>query len=281
MDDRTAAIREIIGALPPVSLTMPMRNPRGRFERTFMGPLLFDYAIAVGLLPRGTTGGGLGNCYFMATAADGFRVAVALAETARRFTPKQVILAYEQDGEPLETGVRLVVPGDDLGGRSLAGVVEIELKQVEHGIVPDAPGLQLTGLLERPGPVTPGFDGLPRREVETLASPRHGGRIVPGERYGGVLLWDLLDAAGVRIDPDLREDVLGKVVVVRSEDGYAAVIAAGEIEPRFMAGPVIVADRRAAGPLTESEGAFRLIVPCDGAAGRSVKRLASLELIDA
>ena len=51
-----------------------------------------------------------------------------------------------------------------------------------------------------------------------------------------MLLYDVLDAAGIVLDPDINEDFVRRIVVLRGRDGYTAVIAGGEIEPRFMNG---------------------------------------------
>jgi len=312
MDERTAFLLQRLRDLPPVSVFTSLRSPRGTVDRSFRGPLLYDYAVATGMQPRGVSGAGMGNYYFVSTAEDGFRVAVSYAEVSAHFTPKQVILAYEQDGEPLEVGVRLVVPGDDLGGRSISGVVSIELKQIDAapappgddlggrsiiGVVgielkqidaaPAPPGsgdaaLDLSGLLDRPVRLRAvDLARFARTEVETLPTPRKDGTQAPPQAYAGVHLFRLLESRGIQLDPNVREDFLKKVIVARGRDGYAAVIAGGEIEPRFMNGPVIVATARGAGPLAGHEGGFRLVVPYDTSVGRCVKDLASLELCEA
>src|SRR5262245_20538373 len=154
MDERTAAILSVLKDLTPIEATVPVRSPRGRFERRFKGPLLFDYATAAGLLPAPGTGPIQGSYYFLFTAEDGVRVTVAFAEVSPRFTDKQVLLAYEQDGEPLNVGVRLVVPGDDLGGRSISGVASIELRDVEsstpHAKREPSVSFSMSGLIDRP-----------------------------------------------------------------------------------------------------------------------------------
>ena len=103
----------------------------------------------------------------------------------------------------------------------------------------------------------------------------------PRRRFSGASVWELLDGAGLHYDPALREPFLPKIVVASDADGYAVVIAGGEIEPRFLAAPFIVATRDAAGPLSESDGGLRLIAPHDVAGARSVKAIASLAVRDA
>jgi DMSO/TMAO reductase YedYZ molybdopterin-dependent catalytic subunit len=227
----------------------------------------------------------MGNYYFIVRGDDDFRVVIAMAEVAPRFTDKKVILAYEQDGEEIRTGLRLVVPGDDLAGRSIFGVAGIELRQAESNQPqpsrPISESLSLLGSVERPEVfTTQTFDRLPSTEAETLPTPRHGGVTVAPRRYEGVAVWDLLDSAGIVLNPEIHEDLLRRVVVARSTDGCAAVIAGGEFDPRFMAGNVIVATRIEGEPLPADGGSFRLVVPYDKAIGRALKSVTSLELRD-
>ncbi|MSQ36070.1 MAG: hypothetical protein EXR63_02855 [Dehalococcoidia bacterium] len=261
-----------------------MRNPRSAAERTFTGGTLFDYAVAAGLVPSRMGGGGLADGYVLATAADGQRVVVALAELWPSMASKPVLLAYEQDGAPVRDGVRLIVTGDQLSGRSLGGVVALELRRAQpaSGAVVQAGGLALGGLIERPGVVDAAALGAQATvEVETAAATGHGGAAIAPRRYRGARLYDLLDGAGIRLDAAVNEDFLSKVAVATTADGRAVVIAGGEIEPRFMAGDVIIATERSdASPAVDgsAEAGLRLVVPFDRKPGRWAKQLVSIEL---
>ena len=63
------------------------------------------------------------------TGRDGYAVVLALAEIDPEFEGKQVVLAYRRDGQPMNGHeLRLVVPGDRRGGRSVRDVVRIDLR---------------------------------------------------------------------------------------------------------------------------------------------------------
>ncbi len=63
------------------------------------------------------------------TGADGYTVAVAIGEMDPEFEGKSVILAYTKDGQKIPgTGLRLVVPGDQRGGRSVHDMVRVEIR---------------------------------------------------------------------------------------------------------------------------------------------------------
>ena len=282
MDPRTESLLTTLRALPAQALSLTMRSVRAQNDRVFAGPALVDYAVAVGVLPERSGGVSVSDAYFVVTAADGMQVAVSLAEAAPGMSAKPVILATEQDGVPLEVGVRLVVPEfPGLAGRSVMGVAAIELRTAPAGgAIPPTSSIALAGLLERPGAVdTSGFRVEELVEVETSPDAMgHDGVRLPVRRYSGVPVYRLLDAAGIRLDPANHEDFLQNIVVATGADGRAVVIAGGEIEPRFMAGPAIVAVRRDGQPLDVEEGPARLIVPWDLKPARWARGLVRLDL---
>ena len=280
MDDRAAVILNALSGLETRSLTATMRNPRSSADRSFRGVSLYDYAVATGMLPVKLGGGALANGYFLVEAEDGAKVTIAVAEVWPNASRKDVILATEQDGEPVRAGVRLVLTGDHLAGRSVAGVVSIEVKTIapEPASVSTAT-FPLSGLLDRP--TTLDAVALAQGttiDVTTVAASGHGGAPITPRGYSGARLYELLDAAGIQLDPQAHEDFLSKVVVIRGADGHAVVIAGGEIEPRFMNGEVIVATRHDGAPLSPDDGAARLIVPFDRKPGRWAKGIVSIEL---
>jgi DMSO/TMAO reductase YedYZ molybdopterin-dependent catalytic subunit len=263
--------------LPPRSQTVRLRFRSGRVERTFKGPSLYDYAAGAGLLPPASEAGQ--DYYYLARGEDGFVATIAYAEVSPHFSDKLVMLASEVEGEPLQSGARLVVPGDDLAGRSISGLAALELRRApaRPAGAPDPGATIVTGRLDHPGPIDAAQ--LPQTDA-VLPETNAGGVTVPAKPYAGVLLYQVLDRAGIQLDGAVREDFLRRIVVVRGVDGYTAVIAGGEIEPRFMDGHVLVATGAASGQIDAVDGPLRLVVPYDLATGRSVKRLTSIELLD-
>ena len=279
MDERTNTLLAAIKELEPHTVTTSLRNPRGVSTRTFRGAMLADYASVKGLVTPATRSA---PSVFTVTAEDGFAVSVAVAEVAATYSEKQVLLAYEQDGDVVQAGVRLVVPGDDLGGRFILGVVDIDLHTLADFATPvEGETVGLEGEIDRPSRFW--LNDLSRFEtveVDTETTGAHGSTEVVRARYSGVRLFDLIEDAGPQLDPDAREPFLGKVIVARGREGYTVVIAGGEIEPRFMNGQVIIATHGNGEPLPADEGPMRLVVPYDRAPGRFVARLNSLELRD-
>jgi len=64
------------------------------------------------------------------------------------------------------------------------------------------------------------------------------------ESFTGVLLWDLLNnppVNGIVTDPNTKNDILHKVIIVTGTDCYQSVFGAGEIDPFFGGSQIIVA----------------------------------------
>ncbi|HUL12551.1 MAG TPA: molybdopterin-dependent oxidoreductase [Methylococcaceae bacterium] len=95
--------------------------------------------------------------------------------------------------------------------------------------------------------------------------------------YVGVLLYDLLSKAGVITDPDIKNDLNRKYVVITATDCYQTIVSYAEIDPGFGGQPVLVAYENADGtPLGSSEGMARLVVPGDKKGGRYVSNVKSI-----
>jgi hypothetical protein len=98
-----------------------------------------------------------------------------------------------------------------------------------------------------------------------------------GEQHGtfkGALLWSVLGKAGVK-DGDAKGAHLRHGIVVSGRDGYAVLIAMGEIDPEFEGKPVLVAyekDQKAI------ENGVKLIVPGDHKGGRNVFDVVRIEV---
>jgi len=105
-----------------------------------------------------------------------------------------------------------------------------------------------------------------------------GGSVVNAS-FTGALLWDVLNSAGIVVDPNVKNDILRKIVIVVGSDRYQAVIAAGELVPQFGGEQIIVAYREN-GHLLGADGFARLIVPGDKAGGRAVANVVRIDVRD-
>jgi hypothetical protein len=107
---------------------------------------------------------------------------------------------------------------------------------------------------------------LPRRKVEIK------GKDGEPATYEGVALTEVLRFAGVSFDKHPR-DRAASYVLVEAGDGYRAVLALAEVDPKVSDRMVLLADRLDGKPLPGGAGPYRLIVPGDKVPSRWVKQV--------
>jgi DMSO/TMAO reductase YedYZ molybdopterin-dependent catalytic subunit len=98
---------------------------------TFGGVLLSDLLAKVGAPSGEALHGAWLGAYVVVRAADGYTVALSLAETNAGLTGRKVILADTVDAKPLpssEGPVRLVVEGDTRAVRSARMVQSVDIR---------------------------------------------------------------------------------------------------------------------------------------------------------
>ena len=105
---------------------------------------------------------------------------------------------------------------------------------------------------------------------------------VVSETFTGVLLWDLLNnppVSGIVTNPNVKNDILHKVVVVTGTDCYQSVFGAGEFNPSFGGSQIMVA-YATGGKSLGDDGFARIAVPGDKAGGRFVSNIAKIVVRD-
>jgi DMSO/TMAO reductase YedYZ molybdopterin-dependent catalytic subunit len=114
-------------ALPAAELSLTLMAGSRPETGSYKGVPLWKLLELASVKSRRSKGANLLHT-IVVTGRDSYAVALAIAEIDPRFEGKAVLLAYDQDGRPLRNGFRLVVPGDQEGGRSVRDVVRIEVR---------------------------------------------------------------------------------------------------------------------------------------------------------
>ncbi len=96
--------------------------------------------------------------------------------------------------------------------------------------------------------------------------------------FEGVLVAEILKSAGVKFGKELRGKRLADYVLAETADGYRVVFALPEFDPSFKQTLVLLADNRDGGPLGESDGQLRLIIPHEKRYARWVRHLVALHV---
>lgn len=114
-----------LAALPQVQV--PAGSGLDAGKRVFEGPLLWTVLVQGGLVDPAKHQGDVRGTVLL-TGQDGYTAVLALGELSPEFEGKQVIVALRMNGQPLEPGhLRIVVPGDKRGGRSVHDLARIGL----------------------------------------------------------------------------------------------------------------------------------------------------------
>jgi DMSO/TMAO reductase YedYZ molybdopterin-dependent catalytic subunit len=143
----------------------------------------------------------------------------------------------------------------------------------------DNPSLLVDGLVGQPRRFT--RDDLTALRPWSMPVVFAAGQQVQSATFTGPPLLDVINAAGgPAFDPSRNNDLLRRFIVATAADGYAVVLAWGEIDPEFGAEPVLVAFERDERPLGDDQGLARLVVPGDKRGGRHVNRLVHIEIRD-
>jgi DMSO/TMAO reductase YedYZ molybdopterin-dependent catalytic subunit len=136
--------------------------------------------------------------------------------------------------------------------------------------------IELTRLVETPGTLTVAeLQALPNQTADVTFMAGNGEQ---SHSYTGALLWDVIDRAKLKLNPDNKNDQLRKYVVLTASDGYEVVISLGEIDPNFGNQPYLLAWEQDGKTLTGEEGPVRLVTPGDVKGGRYVYGVVKIEV---
>jgi len=119
-----------IESLPHVEVTSHGGDTSVAFEGVALKSVLEKAGVEFGQSMRGKR---LASCVLV-EAADGYRAVIALPEIDPGFTDKQVVLAYLQDGKPLDakTGpYRIVIPDEKRMARWVRQVTKLKIVDVQ------------------------------------------------------------------------------------------------------------------------------------------------------
>lgn len=140
--------------------------------------------------------------------------------------------------------------------------------------------LTVTGAVASPTLYDPaGLQALP---AITQTVTFNSGNTPQTHTYTGASLWGVVNAAGITVDPLIKNDVLTKYVVATGTDGYRVVYSMGEIKPDFGNRPDLVAYAETidgvSSPLGAADGFARTTAVGDVKGGRYVSNLTSLDV---
>jgi hypothetical protein len=127
---QTVLERSDIESLPHVKVTTHGSDTSATFEGVALSTILEKAGIELGHSIRGKR---LASC-LLVEAADGYRAVIALPEIDPDFTDKQVVLAFFEDGKPLDRKAgpyRIVIPDEKRMARWVRQVTKLKIVDVQ------------------------------------------------------------------------------------------------------------------------------------------------------
>jgi hypothetical protein len=115
---------EQIAALKSFTQQAPIEHA----DRSWTGPLLWDVLVDAGAVDPAKPADAV-HLGVKVIGADGWTAVFGLAELSPEFAGKPIQLADQVSGAPIPgQGLRLIVPNEHRGGRSVRDVVRIEVQ---------------------------------------------------------------------------------------------------------------------------------------------------------
>lgn len=127
---KTVLSKADLEALPHTSVTTDGSGIAARFEGVTIKAVLERAGVSLGESMRGKR---LASC-LLVEAADGYRVVFALAEIDPAFTDRQIVLAFQKNGKPLdekEGPYRIVAPEEKRMARWIRQVTAMKIVDVQ------------------------------------------------------------------------------------------------------------------------------------------------------
>jgi DMSO/TMAO reductase YedYZ molybdopterin-dependent catalytic subunit len=117
-----------IGGLPRITQRVSFMTGSGEQQNEWAGPLLWNVLGASGVID-GADPREQAHLVVRVTGADGYAAVISLGEISPQLADRPILLADQLNGSPLpDHTLRLIVPGDRLGARSVRDVVRIAIE---------------------------------------------------------------------------------------------------------------------------------------------------------
>jgi hypothetical protein len=133
--------------------------------------------------------------------------------------------------------------------------------------------MRLHGHLDRPSDLTvEQLRSLPSERVRAGFNCRTSG--ARQHLFEGPRLWDVLCAAGPRVDLSTRKERLRYLLTVSGADGHFAVLSWAEIDPDFSGQQILLATSIDGAPLDDAGP--QLVVPADTCGARYISGITAV-----
>ena len=116
---------------PQTTVSVSQKTGHGTLTGAFSGVALWTLLDEAGVTLEKGKKNDLIHHTVTVTGSDGYYAVLSLAEIAPDIGGDQAVIAWQQDGKPLESGqgfARLIIPGDKAAARAVSAITTIEVK---------------------------------------------------------------------------------------------------------------------------------------------------------
>lgn len=125
-------------------------------------------------------------------------------------------------------------------------------------------------------PLTLSLSDLRAMPRVMVKSAEKGGSVASFE---GVSLYDVVISAKPKLSAHCCSNEVNMVVIVKAADNYQAAFSLPELDPKFGAHKILIADERNGQPLDPKKGPLEIIVPDDKVYSRWVRQANFIEVL--
>lgn len=157
---------------------------------------------------------------------------------------------------------------------AILGLASI-VAEVASTLAEDMPRLRIDGAVSQALTLSASdLAALPQSDVRVAYLTGHG----PEDAvYSGVLLWSLLEKAGIDAVLKDKKARAAHLLMLTARDGYRVAISIGEIDPDLEGKAAIVALKRD-GTAVDAKEVFRIALPGDKHGARNMHALTHIEV---
>ncbi|TCN49854.1 molybdopterin-dependent oxidoreductase-like protein [Rhodococcus sp. SMB37] len=126
VENPTTLSGDQLRAYPVQTQAVTFDSSKGAQSHTYDGAALSDILTAAVLTGDAEAHNPDLTFAILATGSDGYQATVSFGELSPNFGATPILVAYTEDGQPLDAP-RLVVPGDVKGGRYVSDLTDLEV----------------------------------------------------------------------------------------------------------------------------------------------------------
>ena len=268
--DTKSLIARVSNALDSATQSTAVTTEAGTSSRAYRGVQIWNLVREYGLAGAPDPHGNVLDSFVLASGSDGDTALFSAGELDPSFGNTHALLAVQTAGSVPQVGPSpflTTAPLDQRAARYVSSLVRLEVRKPPAELLPvERDVLVVDGQVDR---------RLMMHRADLAAMPQAHVKLDDG--FEAVALWDVLQKAGIKLDPTRKGALLTMYLTATGRDGVQVVVSLAEASPSLGDRRILIvypADQRASGEP-------RLVVADDVKHGRTVAQLCRIRVFDA